>query len=70
MGKKGGKKKVVKRGKKEHKAHVPSKKYNKYTIEGSKVVRAKTCPKCGPGVFLGVHKDRILCGTCNYMEKK
>ncbi|MCF7871457.1 30S ribosomal protein S27ae [Candidatus Woesearchaeota archaeon] len=30
----------------------------------------KTCPKCGPGVFLASHKDRATCGKCGYMEKK
>ena len=30
----------------------------------------KTCPKCGPGVFLAEHKDRLSCGKCGYMEKK
>ncbi len=28
----------------------------------------KFCPKCGPGVFLGKHKDRYHCGRCNYAE--
>ena len=30
----------------------------------------KTCPKCGPGIFLAEHKDRRSCGKCGYMEKK
>ena len=30
----------------------------------------KFCPKCGPGVFLGDHKDRVACGKCGYMEMK
>jgi small subunit ribosomal protein S27Ae len=30
----------------------------------------KTCPKCGPGVFLANHKDRESCGKCGYTEKK
>jgi len=29
----------------------------------------KTCPKCGAGVFLAAHKDRMTCGKCHYMEK-
>ena len=29
-----------------------------------------SCPKCGPGFFMAVHKDRRLCGKCGYMEKK
>jgi small subunit ribosomal protein S27Ae len=30
----------------------------------------KFCPKCGPGVFMAAHKDRVQCGRCGYMEKK
>jgi len=29
----------------------------------------KFCPKCGAGVFLAQHKDRLTCGKCHYMEK-
>lgn len=46
-----------------------SKKYTKYKIEGDKVIRGKTCPKCGIGVFLAEHKDRVYCGKCHYTEK-
>jgi small subunit ribosomal protein S27Ae len=42
-----------------------------YKIEGNKLVRTrKACPKCGPGVFLGEHKDRNSCGNCGYTEFK
>lgn len=30
----------------------------------------KSCPKCGPGVFMADHKDRVACGKCGYTEKK
>ncbi|MEM3374522.1 MAG: 30S ribosomal protein S27ae [Candidatus Woesearchaeota archaeon] len=30
----------------------------------------KTCPKCGPGVFMAEHKNRISCGKCGYTEFK
>lgn len=30
----------------------------------------RTCPKCGPGVYLAEHKDRWSCGKCGYYEKK
>lgn len=40
-----------------------------YQVEGGKLVRArKACPKCGPGVFLAQHKDRVACGSCGYTE--
>lgn len=29
---------------------------------------SKFCPRCGPGVFMAVHKDRISCGKCGYAE--
>ena len=45
-----------------------SAKYKKYKIEGNKVTRGKTCPKCGPDTFLGIHKDRVYCGKCHYVE--
>ncbi len=28
----------------------------------------KECPKCGKGVFLADHKNRISCGKCGYTE--
>jgi Ribosomal protein S27AE len=40
-----------------------------YKVEGDKVSRTKpACPKCGPGVFMGTHKDRVSCGKCGYTE--
>ncbi|MCA9478717.1 MAG: 30S ribosomal protein S27ae [Simkania sp.] len=37
--------------------------------EGGKA-KNKSCPKCGPGIFLADHKDRVSCGKCGYTEKK
>jgi len=38
-----------------------------YEVKGDKVNRKKeSCPKCGEGTFLGVHKDRKTCGKCKY----
>jgi ubiquitin-small subunit ribosomal protein S27Ae len=56
--------------KKQVKNKVPSKRYEKYTVEGDKVISKTTCPKCGPGIFLGIHKDRLYCGKCHYTEYK
>jgi len=47
---------------------VPSKRYNKYKMEGGKLVREKTCPKCGDGIFMAKHKNRYYCGKCFYTE--
>lgn len=42
-----------------------------YKVEGGKLSRTrKSCPKCGPGVFLAEHKDRTACGRCGYTEFK
>lgn len=55
-------------GKKPHKNKPTSKKYMHFKIEGSKITRQKHCPRCGPGIFLAVHKDRVSCGKCKYTE--
>jgi ubiquitin-small subunit ribosomal protein S27Ae len=56
-------------GKKPHKNKPTSKKYTKYKIEGDKIVsREKTCPRCGPGVFLMKADNRSYCGRCHYTE--
>jgi len=40
-----------------------------YKVDGGKVARIKpVCPKCGPGVFMATHKDRVSCGKCGYTE--
>ena len=42
-----------------------------FKIEGEKIIRLRrNCPKCGDGVFLAEHKDRLSCGTCGYTEFK
>ena len=55
-------------GKKPHKNKPTSQKWKKYTISGEKVTKGKSCPRCGGGVFLAMHKDRVHCGKCNYTE--
>ena len=57
-----------KKGKKPHKNKPTSVKYKHYTIKGDKVERRKTCPRCGPGIFLADHKNRLACGKCKYTE--
>ncbi len=49
---------------------VPSKRWLKYKISGNKIERKPSCPKCGPGMFMADHKDRLYCGSCHYMETK
>ena len=56
-------------GKKPHKNKPTSKKYSKYKIEGDKIVsKDKSCPRCGPGVFLMKASNRLYCGRCHYTE--
>ena len=68
MAKKGGKKgggkerkpKVKKPGKKRHEL---------YDVSGGEAKpKNKNCPKCGTGVFMAKHKDRVVCGNCKYAE--
>jgi small subunit ribosomal protein S27Ae len=48
---------------------MPSKKWELYEVSGDTVKRKKkSCPKCGEGVFLAEHKDRLACGKCGYTE--
>lgn len=45
--------------------------WNLYQISGNKLERKnKSCPKCGAGTFLAMHKDRLMCGNCGYSEFK
>ena len=40
-------------------------KHSKYSVEDGKMKRkGEFCEDCGHGVFLGVHKDRMVCGKC------
>ncbi len=42
-----------------------------YNVQGDEMTRThKSCPKCGPGVFLAEHGDRRSCGKCGYSESK
>jgi len=69
MGKK--KKRGEKKGKKTRKKTVRTKKSDYYGASGGAVERKKQpCPKCGPGIFLAEHKDRVACGKCSYTKWK
>ena len=42
-----------------------------YEVQGDKLIRKnRTCPKCGDGVFMAEHADRLSCGKCGYTEFK
>ena len=55
-------------GKKPHVNKPTSVRYKMYKIQGDKIVRGKFCPRCGPGIFLMIAKDRHYCGKCHYTE--
>lgn len=41
-----------------------------YEAKGEDVSRKnKECPKCGPGTYMGKHKNREACGKCGYTVK-
>ncbi len=61
-------KKKVNQGKKPHKNKPTSKKYKFYKIEGDKIIRERSCPRCGPGIFLSKSKGRLYCGKCHLTE--
>jgi small subunit ribosomal protein S27Ae len=62
------KKKSVKKGKKKHQNNPTSKKYALYKIDGDKITKPRSCPRCGPGVFLMNSQGRLYCGKCHYSE--
>jgi len=42
-----------------------------YKVEDGKLTRTrKHCPKCGPGVFMAEHENRVSFGRCGYTEFK
>jgi small subunit ribosomal protein S27Ae len=55
--------------KKKERPDIPIYKY--YQVKGETVTRLrKECPRCGHGVFLAEHKDRLTCGKCGYTSYK
>ncbi len=62
-------KKVDRKGK-QAKVKKDSKKSSAmYEISGESITsKNRTCPKCGPGMFMGKHQDRVVCGSCGYVE--
>ncbi|MEM0465610.1 MAG: 30S ribosomal protein S27ae [Candidatus Pacearchaeota archaeon] len=55
-------------GKKPHKNKPTSKKYKMYKLEGDRIIRERSCPRCGPGIFLMKANNRVYCGSCHYTE--
>ena len=55
-------------GKKKPKNKPTSKKYTKYKISGNNLEKARSCPRCGPGIFLSLGQNRAYCGRCHFTE--
>ncbi len=63
------KSKAADKGKKQKKVKKSSQKWKMYTASGDSLQRKSNfCPKCGIGVFMAKHKDRLSCGKCHYTE--
>jgi len=42
-----------------------------FKIDGDKLTRnKKNCSRCGKGVYMSEHKDRLTCGKCGLTEFK
>jgi small subunit ribosomal protein S27Ae len=42
-----------------------------YKAEGGTLKRLRQiCPRCGPGIFMADHGERLACGKCGYTEFK
>ena len=43
--------------------------YTQYEVSGDSVkCKKRSCPRCGPGIFMAEHKGRVHCGKCGYAE--
>ena len=51
------------------KKKAKSEKWKFYQVGDEGIKRTKkSCPRCGPGIYLAEHKDRMSCGKCGYTE--
>ena len=42
-----------------------------YRVEGGSLIRLRRfCPRCGRGVYMAEHEDRLTCGHCGYTQWK
>jgi len=65
------KKAKERKGKKEKKKHPKHLKATLYEVKGDTVERKRrSCPKCGAGILMAEHNNRLNCGKCGYTEFK
>ena len=63
--------KVVRPKRQKRKPRFSPQIYKFYQIKDSKITRLRNeCPRCGKGVFLAEHSDRLTCGKCGYADFK
>ncbi len=60
------KKKKERKGKKKHINKPSSQRWKMYKVSGTSLVKEKSCPRCGPGIFLMKANNRLYCGRCHY----
>jgi small subunit ribosomal protein S27Ae len=47
----------------------PIKRSAYFSVDGDRAtIQRRYCPRCGTGVVLAEHKDRVACGRCGYTE--
>jgi small subunit ribosomal protein S27Ae len=67
----GKKKEKERKGKRPKKKHEKKKKGEYYTLKEERIEKRKPfCPRCGAGVFMAEHKNRLSCGRCGFTEWK
>ena len=54
--------------KRQRKNKPTSKKYKFYKIDGDTIIRERSCPRCGQGIFLMKADNRVYCGKCHLTE--
>jgi len=57
---------VKNKSKRKKRSHPTSQKYKFYKISGDSITREKSCPRCGPGIFLMKASNRLYCGKCHW----
>ena len=63
------KKKAGPKGKKEKVKKEGKKLSALYDVSNDSIKRKnRNCPKCGPGMFMAKHNNRVVCGKCTYTE--
>jgi len=65
------KKQKERKGKKVRKKHPKHLKSTLYEAKDETIERKRRrCPKCGAGILLAEHNNRLNCGKCGYTEFK